>query len=199
MLFTPAAECAKTIQLNVKRGPMLKKILIALLAIVAVLAVVVALQPAEFRIARTAVVSAPAPAVFAEVNDFHQWQAWSPWEGLDPAMKRAYEGAPSGAGAVYAWSGNDKVGAGRMTITDSRPGELVRIRLEFMKPFQATNTAEFTFKPEGDRTAVTWSMTGKNNFMFKAVHLFMNMDKMLGGEFDKGLARLKSVVEAGKK
>lgn len=179
---------------------MLKKILIALLALVALLAVVVAMQPAEFRVARTAVIAAPAPAVFPLVNDFHKWQAWSPWEGLDPAMKRSYEGAPSGTGAVYTWSGNDKVGEGRMTITDSRPSELVRLRLEFFKPFKATDTGEFTFIPRGEQTAVTWSMSGQNNFMFKAVHLFMNMDKMLGDEFDKGLARMKSAAEAaGKK
>ena len=111
-------------------------------------------------------------------------------------MKKTYEGAAAGTGAVYTWAGNSQAGSGRATITESRPSELIRIRLEFVKPFAATNTAEFTFKPEGDRTAVTWSLTGTRNFMFKAVGLFMNMDKMVGGQFEEGLAQLKSVAEA---
>jgi hypothetical protein len=114
-------------------------------------------------------------------------------------MKQAYEGAPTGIGAIYTWTGNKEVGEGRMTIIESRPSDLIRIKLEFFKPFRATNTAEFTFKPEGNQTSVTWSMTGKNNFMAKAVHLFMNMDKMIGGQFEKGLAQMKSVVEGAPK
>jgi len=114
-------------------------------------------------------------------------------------MKQAYEGAPAGIGAIYTWSGNNEVGEGRMTLTESRPSDLVRIRLEFLKPFATTSTAEFSFKPEGDHTAVTWSMTGKVNFMAKVVHLFMDMDRMIGGNFEKGLAQLKSVVEAALK
>jgi hypothetical protein len=178
---------------------MLKKILIALAVIVIVFVAVVALQPSEFRVARTATISAPAPAVFAQVNDFHNWNAWSPWAKLDPAMKQTYEGAPAGTGAISTWTGNKDVGEGRMTITESRPSELVRIKLEFVKPFRATNTAEFTFKPEGDQTIVTWSMAGKNNFMAKAFGLFMNMDKMIGGDFEKALANLKSATEAAAK
>jgi len=178
---------------------MLKKILIAIAAIVVVFVVVVAIQPSEFRIVRSATISAPAPAVFAQVNDFHNWEAWSPWAKVDPAMKQAYEGPPAGTGAIYTWAGNDQVGEGRMTLTESRPSDLIRIKLEFLKPFAATNTAEFTFKPEGNQTVVTWSMTGKNNFIAKAVHLFMNMDKMVGGQFEEGLAELKSVVEAAPK
>jgi uncharacterized protein YndB with AHSA1/START domain len=174
----------------------LVKILIGLAALVALLVIVVALQPSEFQITRTATVAAPASAVFAQVNDFHKWEAWSPWAKLDPAARNTFDGAPAGTGAVFAWSGSSKVGEGRMTITESRPNELVRIKLEFMKPFAATNTAEFTFKPEGDRTAVTWRMFGHNNFIGKAVCLVMNMDKTLGGEFDKGLAAIKSVAEA---
>ena len=177
---------------------MLKKILIAIAAIVVVFVVVVAIQPSEFRIVRSATISAPAPAVFAQVNDFHNWEAWSPWAKVDPAMKQAYEGPPAGTGAIYTWAGNDQVGEGRMTLTESRPSDLIRIKLEFLKPFAATNTAEFTFKPEGNQTVVTWSMTGKNNFIAKAVHLFMNMDKMVGGDFEKGLAQLKSVAETAK-
>src|SRR5437016_6062720 len=175
---------------------MLIKILIALAVIVVVFVVIVAMQPSEFSVVRSATISAPAPAVFAQVNDFHKWEAWNPWGKLDPTMKQAYEGAPAGTGAIYTWSGNNEVGEGRMTITESRPSDLIRIKLEFFKPFAATNTAEFTFKPEGNQTAVTWSMTGNNNFIAKAVHLFMNMDKMVGGQFEKDLAQMGSVVEA---
>jgi hypothetical protein len=174
---------------------MLIKILIAIALIIIALVIVVAMQPSEFRVVRTATMSAPAPAVFAQVNDFHNWEAWSPWAKLDPAMKKTYEGAPAGTGATYTWAGNNQVGEGRTTITESRPSDLIRMKLEFVKPFAATNTVEFTFKPEGDQTAVTWSMAGKNNFMGKAVGLFMNMDKMVGGDFEKGLASLKAVTE----
>ena len=114
-------------------------------------------------------------------------------------MKQTYEGAPAGVGAIYKWVGNNQVGEGRMTITESRPSELIRIKLEFYKPFAATNTAEFTFKPAANPTAVTWSMTGSKNFMAKAIHLFMNMDKMIGGQFEKGLASMKSIVEGAAK
>jgi uncharacterized protein YndB with AHSA1/START domain len=175
---------------------MLKKTLIALAAIVVIFLVVALLQPSEFRVARSTAIAAPAPAVFAQVNDFHKWQAWLPWEKLDPAMKKTYDGAPAGTGAIYSWSGNNDVGAGRMTLTESRPNDLIRIKLEFMKPFAAINTTEFTFKPEGNQTVVTWSMFGENNFMAKAFGLFMNMDKMVGGDFEKGLAQLKSAAES---
>ena len=178
---------------------MLKKILIALAVIVVVFVVVIAMQPSEFRVARTATISAAPAAVFAQVNDFHQWEAWNPWGKIDPAMKQAYEGAPAGVGAIYTWTGNNEVGEGRMTITESRPSDLIRIKLEFFKPFAATNTAEFTFKPEGSQTVVTWNMSGEKNFMAKAIHLFVNMDKMVGGQFEKGLASMKSIVEAAPK
>jgi len=167
--------------------------------IVIVVVVVVAVQPSGFRVERTATISAPAPAVFGQVNDFHNWEAWSPWAKLDPTMRQAFEGAPAGTGAIYTWTANKQVGEGRMTVTESRPNELIRIRLEFLKPFAATNTAEFAFKPEGNQTVVTWSMVGKNNFMAKAVHLVVNMDRMVGGDFEKGLARMKSVAEAAPK
>jgi len=178
---------------------MLKRILIALAVIVIAFLGVVAMQPSEFRVTRTATIAAPAPVVFAQVNDFHNWEAWNPWAKLDPAMKQTYEGAPAGTGAMYTWAGNSQVGEGRMTLTESRPSDLIRIRLEFLKPFPGTSTAEFTFKPEANQTAVVWSMAGKNNFMAKAVSLFMNMDKMIGGQFEKGLAQMKSVVEAAPK
>lgn len=178
---------------------MLIKILIAVALIVAVFVIIVALQPSEFRVTRTTKMSAPPASVFAEVNDFRKWQAWSPWAKLDPNMKQTYERPRAGTGAMYSWSGNKEVGEGRMMITESRPSDFIRLRLEFAKPFAATNTTEFTFKPEGDQTAVTWNMTGQNNFMAKAVHLFMNMDKMVGGQFEQGLAQMKAVVEAANK
>jgi hypothetical protein len=176
---------------------MFKKILIVLVAVVAVFAVVVALLPSEYRIARSTTVS--APEVFAQVNDFHNWEAWSPWAKLDPSAKTTFEGPAAGQGAVLAWSGNDKVGEGRMTLTESRPAELVRIRVDFVKPFAGTSTSEFNFKPAGNQTAVTWAMSSQRNFLEKAMCLFVNMDKMLGGEFEKGLAQMKSVAEAVKK
>jgi len=170
-------------------------IILALAAIVAIFLVVVAMQPSEFRVVRSAGMAAPASDVFAQVNDFHNWQAWSPWAKLDPAMKQTYEGAPAGTGAIYSWVGNKQVGEGRMTLTESRPNERILIKLEFIKPFAATNSAEFTFKPDGNQTVVTWSMEGKKAFMLKAFGLFMNMDKMVGGDFEKGLAQMKSLVE----
>ena len=174
---------------------MLKIILISLAVIVAVFVVIVATRPSEFRVARSAAISAPPAAVFAQVNDLHKWEAWSPWAKLDPAMKTAYEGAPAGAGAVQTWTGNKEVGEGRVTIVESRPSDLIRFKLEMFKPFAATNAVEFSFKPEGDRTIVTWSMAGRNNFISKAVGLFLDCEKMVGGQFEQGLAQLKSVVE----
>jgi uncharacterized protein YndB with AHSA1/START domain len=179
---------------------MVKKVLLGvgatLAVIVAALLIVIAMQPNEFRITRSAKMAAPPEIVFEQVNDYHNWDAWSPWAKLDPNAKVTFEGPSAGKGAVFTWSGNDQVGAGRQTIVESRPNELVQIRLEFQKPFQATNTAEFTFKPEGEQTVVTWSMFGQNNFMGKAISLFMDCDKMVGGDFEKGLASMKSIVEA---
>ena len=174
---------------------MLTKTLLVIAALIVVFLIVVALQPSSFRVARTATISAPAFAVFAQVNDFHKWQAWSPYE-KDPAMKKTFEGPPAGTGASYAWSGNSEVGEGRSTITDSRPNERITIKLEFVRPFAGTNTAEFGFTPKGDQTEVTWSLAGHKNFMSKAVCMFMDMDKMVGGDFEKGLGKLKSVVES---
>jgi uncharacterized protein YndB with AHSA1/START domain len=171
-------------------------ILIIIASVIVVFVIVVSLQPSGFRVTRSATVSTPAAVVFALVNDLHEWEAWSPWEKMDPALKKTFEGPSAGTGASYSWAGNKKVGEGRMTITESRPGELIRIKLEFLKPFRATNTAEFAFKFEGNQTSVTWSMSGKNNFMGNAMHLFMNFDKMIGGDFEKGLVQLKLVAEA---
>src|ERR1041385_2038643 len=173
---------------------MLIKILIALGVLIVVLAIVVAMRPDDFRVSRSATIPAPAAVVFDQVNDLHRFQDWSPWAKIDPNCKVTYDGPPAGAGASFAWAGNKDVGEGRMTVIESRPGELVRFRLEFLKPFKATNTAEFTFKPAGNQTEVTWSMFGKNNFIMKAVGLFMDCDKMVGPDFEKGLANLKTVV-----
>jgi uncharacterized protein YndB with AHSA1/START domain len=175
---------------------MIINILIGLAVIVVVFIIIVATRPADFRVTRSATVAAPAAVVFAQVNDLHKWEAWNPWGKLDPACKMTYEGPPAGTGAGYTWAGNNRIGEGRMTITESRPNELIRFNLEFRKPFKANNTAEFTFKSAGNQTTVSWSMAGKKNFMFKAVGLFMNSDKMVGGDFERGLADLKSVAEA---
>lgn len=177
---------------------MIKKILLTLAAIIAIVLVVAAFQPSEFRVTRSATIAAPAAAIFPEINDFHRWTAWSPWEKLDPAMKRTFDGAAAGVGAVYAWEGNSDVGSGRMTITESRPAELIKIRLEFFQPMPGVCPTEFTFRPEGGATTVTWTMSGTNNYLSKIVCLFMNMDKMIGGDFEKGLAELKRIAEAKK-
>ena len=177
---------------------MLAKILIALGLIVVVLLVVVAWQPATFHIARTATIAAPPEQVFAQVNDLHNWEAWSPWLNADPAAKTTYEGTPAGVGAAFKWSGNKDVGEGRMTITESRPNDLVRLRLDFMRPFAGTSIAEFKFVPDRNGTGVTWSMTGDKNFLAKAIHLVLDMDKMVGGKFDEGLAQMKAVAEVRK-
>lgn len=176
---------------------MLKIILIAAAAIVVLFPIIVSLRPSDFRVTRTGRISAPIGVVFENVNDLHKWEAWSPWAKLDPNAKNSYAGPISGTGSSMAWAGNNKVGEGRMTITDSRPGEKIQFRLEFLKPFKATNTAEFTFKSEGEQTTVTWSMFGKNNFMGKAIGLFMNCDKMVGSQFEQGLANLNSTSQHG--
>jgi uncharacterized protein YndB with AHSA1/START domain len=171
-------------------------VLIAVVLLVVALIVTVATRPAEFRIERSTTIAAPPTAVSELVNDFHKWRAWSPWEGKDPAMNRTYEGPSAGRGATYGWSGNKEVGEGRMTITESKPGELIRIRLEFLKPWQATNTADFTFTPASDGTRVNWSMTGCHNFMSKAFGMFCNLDKLVGDDFEKGLAKMKATAES---
>ena len=178
---------------------MLIKIVIGVVVVIGVFAVIVAMRPSDFRVERSAVVAAPAPVVFAQVNDFHNWDTWSPFAKLDPAAKQTFEGPRAGTGAALAWAGNRQAGEGRMTITESRPYELIRFRLDFVKPFAVTNTAEFTFTPQGVQTAVTWSMSGRQNFMAKAFCMFMSMDKMVGGEFEKGLAQMKSVAESANK
>ena len=178
---------------------MLKKILIALAAIIAVFLIVVALQPSEFKVERSATVAAQPAAVFDQVNDFHKWEAWSPWAKLDPNAKVTFEGPPSGTGTIMAWDGNDKVGQGKMTITERQPNDLVKINVEFVKPFEGSVVSQFGFKPEGDQTAVTWTMTGYHNFIQKAMCLVFNGRKMMAGDMDKGLAQMKTVVEGSSK
>ncbi|WP_224364386.1 SRPBCC family protein [Hyalangium versicolor] len=177
---------------------MLKKILLGLVAVLVVLAGVIATRPAEFTVQRSATIQAAPEFAFAQVNDFHNWGAWSPWDKLDPDMKRTFDGA-SGPGAIYSWTGNDQVGEGRMTIEDSKASEFVRIKLEFIKPFPATSTTTFTFTPASEGTQVTWKMEGHNDFMGKAFSMFMNMDKMVGGDFEKGLASMKTAAELDSK
>jgi hypothetical protein len=174
---------------------MLKKILIGVGVLVLALVVIVAMQPAEFHIERSTTVAAAPANVFARVQDFHAWRAWSPWEKLDPNLRRTYDGPGSGVGAKYSWSGNDDVGEGRMTIEEANAARVV-IKLEFIKPFAATNITTFKFDPTGNDTKVTWAMDGEKNFMSKAFGMVMDMDQLVGKDFERGLAQLKKVVEA---
>jgi hypothetical protein len=175
---------------------MLKTTLVVLVVLLAALAIFIATRPSEFRISRSRTIAAPPDVAHAYVNDFHKWPAWSPWEKLDPAMKREIAGAPAGTGATYHWVGNDQVGEGRMTITDSRAPQSVAIRLEFIEPWTATNTTQFDFAPSSAGTNVTWTMTGHNNFMATAFGLFMDMEKMVGPDFEKGLVNLDTATAA---
>ena len=178
---------------------MFLKILLVLGVIIAGFLIVAAFQPAAYRVTRSTTIAAPAAVIFAQVNDLHQWQEFSPWAKLDPAVKNTFSGPAAGPGAALAWAGNSKVGEGRMAITESRPGELVRMSLEFIKPMPGTSIVEFTFKPDGTQTVVTWTMSGDNSFLGKAMCLVVSMDKMVGGDFEKGLASLKALAEAAAK
>lgn len=179
---------------------MVKGILSAFLILIVIFALVVSMQPSEFRVTRSTTIPAPADVVFAQVNDFHKWEAWSPWAKLDPNSKITYEGPAAGQGAIMKWAGNKQVGEGMMTITESRPPEYIRLQLDFIKPFAGTSTTEFAFKAEGIQTIVTWTMSGHNNFIGKAMGLIMNCDRMMGGQFEQGLAQLSAVSQkaAGK-
>lgn len=174
---------------------MLTILLTVIVVAIVLMLIVAARQPDEFRVSRSTVLPAVPSAVFPHVNELRKWEAWSPWAKLDPDAKSTFEGPAAGTGAVMRWAGNKNVGEGSMTIIDSRANELVRFRLEFLKPFKATNTAEFEFKPQGDQTHVTWSMYGENNFMSKVISLFINCEKMVGGQFEQGFANLKEVLE----
>ncbi|HUM11980.1 MAG TPA: SRPBCC family protein [Myxococcaceae bacterium] len=175
---------------------MLRKVLIGLAALVVVLLVVIATRPSTYRVERSTRIAAPPEVVFGLVNDFHAWDRWSPWAKLDPEMKTTYGGPTSGAGASYAWTGNSKVGEGKMRITESRPAQKVDIRLEFIKPMAGISQTEFSFRPESGGTQVSWVMTGTNDFMGKAFSLVADMDAMIGKDFEKGLGAMRAEAEA---
>ena len=175
---------------------MLRWILIGIAAVVAAFLVVVAMQPSEFRLERTATVAAPADAVFAQVNDFRKWENWSPWAKLDPDAKMNFEGPAEGAGTVMSWTGNSQVGEGKMTLVESKPNELIKVNVEMVKPMEGASTSEFTFKPEGDKTAVTWTMSAHHTFLHKAMCLIMNGKKMMTEAMDQGLSNMGSVAKA---
>jgi hypothetical protein len=172
----------------------LKIIGIVLIVVISVMTVLIATRPDTFRVERSAHIKAPADVVHGLINDFHQWTLWSPWERLDPNLKRIYSGAPAGVGAVYDWN-SESVGVGRMTILESKPADSVVIKLEFIKPFEATNQAMFKLSPSDGGTRVTWTMDGRNNVMGKAFSLFVDMDSMVGKDFELGLANLNSAAQ----
>jgi uncharacterized protein YndB with AHSA1/START domain len=165
------------------------------LASIAAILVYAATKPDSFRVERSTAMNAPPEKIFPYIDGLKRWTAWSPYEGRDPAMKRAYSGAESGKGAVYEWDGNDNVGKGRMEIVDSTPPNRVVIKLDFLKPFEGHNMAELTVEPKGGQTIVTWAMYGPSTFMTKLIGTFMDMDDMIGRDFAAGLAKLKTVVE----
>lgn len=180
---------------------MIKKILLGLLALivvsVGVILAVAATKSDDFTVQRSIDVDAAPDHVFTYLNDFHQFTAWSPWQRMDPNMQTTFEGPATGTGASYSWRGNDQVGEGRMTITNSRANELVVVNLEFLKPWEATNQVEWRVAANGDNSRVTWVMTGKQAFMMKVFTLFMDMDAVVGADFERGLANLKQLAEAG--
>src|SRR5215470_3658944 len=173
---------------------MLKVIAILLVVVVGGLLAFAATKPAVFRVQRTASIKAPPEKIFPLLEDFHRWSAWSPYERLDPEMKRTFSGAPSGKGAVYEWNGSSKVGQGRMEITDASPPNRVTIKLDFLRLFEGHNTAEFTLDARGDNTVVTWAMYGPNRYMAKVMSLFVSLDRMVGRDFETGLANLKAAA-----
>jgi hypothetical protein len=179
-----------------KRKSVLKKVGIGVLGVAALLAGVIATRPSTFHVERSTVIAAKPEAAFARVNDFHAWQSWSPYEKYDPNMARSYAGPTSGNGSTYAWKGNKDIGEGKMTIVDSRQASRIAIKLEFLKPFECTNDATFTFEPQADGTTkVTWAMDGTNTLFGKAASLVFDMDELVGGDFARGLDALKRETE----
>lgn len=174
---------------------MLMLILIGLGVVISLSVVLIRSRPDSFRIIRSATITAPAETVFEQVNNLRNWQEWSPWENLDPNAKKTFQGPQAGVGAALAWSGNSKVGEGRMAIVQSHPHDRVVFDLEFLKPFKANNVAEFQFTPRGNQTLVKWSMSGENDFVGKLFGMFINCEKMVGAQFEKGLAQMKSLAE----
>lgn len=175
---------------------MLKKILLGLVGVIALFLVYAATRPADFRVERSATLAASPAALFAQVNDHRKFNAWNPFLKVDPNVKNTYSGPASGVGAACSWDGNSDIGAGSATIVESKPGELVRMRMDWKRPMEGTATVDFTFKPAGDKTVVTWAMYGKNGFVGKAVSVFMDCDKMCGPPFEQGLADLGKVAAA---
>ncbi|WP_269931006.1 SRPBCC family protein [Aminobacter sp. HY435] len=169
---------------------------IIVLAILAILALA-ASRPDSFVVQRSTDIAAAPETVFALIDDFHKWRDWSPWEGLDPDLKRKMSGAERGRGAVYEWDGNKKVGSGRMEIVEAFVPSKVAIKLDFFRPFEAHNVAEFTVLPQGQASRVNWMMRGPAPFMTKVMQTVMNFDKMIGKDFEKGLASLKAIAERG--
>jgi len=174
----------------------LQKLCVGLVVVLGAFALLVASRPAAFHIERSSVIEALPGRVFPLVNDFRAWPRWSPYEDRDPSMRREYGGRAAGEGATYGWDGNDDVGAGRMTITESVPNQRLAIRLEFLRPVVATNEVEFSFAPSEGGTHVVWAMDGRNGFVGKLIALLMDMDAMIGADFEKGLASLKAAAEA---
>jgi uncharacterized protein YndB with AHSA1/START domain len=172
------------------------KIILAVIAVfvIGVLALA-ASKPDAFRVQRSIDIKAPPEKVFALLNDFHLWSGWSPWENIDPAMQRTFSGLPSGKGSVYEWKGDNKVGQGRMEIIETTQPSKILIKLDFLKPFEAHNTAEYTLETRGDTIRVTWAMFGSSPFVMKIIHIFISMDSMVGKDFETGLANLKALAE----
>lgn len=174
---------------------MFKAIVIVVVALLAALLIYAATRPDTFRVQRTASIKAPPEKIFALINDFHSWGAWSPYEKKDPAMKRTLSGAANGKGAVYEWEGNKDIGKGRMEILDASPPSKVTIKLDFVKPFEAHNIVDFTLEAKGEATNVTWAIHGPSPYMSKVMGLFVSMESMIGNDFEAGLAALKTVTE----
>ena len=174
---------------------MLKTVSLVVLAALGAILVLAATKPDTFRVERSISIKAPPEKIFPLIDDFERWPAWSPWEKMDPAMKRSRSGAASGKGSIYEWEGNDKVGKGRMEIVESSPPSKVVIKLDFLKPFEAHNTTEFTLQPKGDTTDVRWVMHGPAPFMSKLMQVFTSMDAMVGKDFEAGLANMKAAAE----
>ena len=174
---------------------MIKTIAIVIVALIAGVLVFASTKPDTFTVQRSATIKAPPEKIFAVLNDFHRWTDWSPWEKLDPAMKRTLGGAASGKGATYAWEGNSKAGQGRREIIESAPSSKVGVQLDFIKPFDSHSIAEFTLTPQGDSTQVNWSMRGPTPFVSKLMQVFVSLDAMIGKDFEEGLANLKNLTE----
>lgn len=170
-------------------------VVIALAVLIAIVLGLAVMRPDTFRVQRSIDINAPADKIFPLINDYRNWGSWSPYEHVDPDMQRTFSGAPSGKGSIYEWRGNKNIGHGRMEILDTTTPSKIVIKLDFFSPFEAHNMAEFTMQPKGGATNVTWAMHGPVPFMAKIIHMFMNMDRMVGGQFQQGLVSMKAVAE----